>query len=217
MIVRALLCVLLACGCADRGSGAACQLDSDCEGSLVCGLDSRCVAAACAVNATCPDAGVVGDTGPACPPPSERLTANAIVMEKSGGVVLLADNANAVITDAIESGGSVVELWTVDGVEFWTTHEHQQNDDCTPYYGVDFPLPIPMFGGFTSIVTEVDFDRDSGTLKGLIDEEQLLSNIPEGQLRDVADGLIEKDVDTDGDGAPDMVSVTILITFAAAE
>ncbi len=215
--------LLLSSGCLSE-AGDTCRLDSDCDGSLVCGLDSVCTQPTCAVNGTCPqDAdAAVPDVEEGCTAPASKRRADEILVLVEGGLKSLAALANPVIEDGIASGDTVVELWVYgdlpplcDDTCVWTTAEAQLEEDCTPIYGMDFPLPIPLFGGFTALVTDVTYDTKTGKLTGVLNEDDILQQVPEGSLRDTADGLIETDVDTDSDGTPDMVSVVLTIKLAA--
>ncbi len=154
-----------------------------------------------------------------CSEPATKRKVISIVIVKEGGLTKLADLANPLIVEKIADETIVVDLW-VDGTlstacdfeHAWVVKKDQGiNSDCTPQYGDSFPMPIPLGEVGIAIVENAEFDPSTGELTGYVNKQQLLEQVPEGQLRSTASLLVTEDADTDGDGTPDMASVRITI------
>jgi hypothetical protein len=130
----------------------------------------------------------------------------------------MASVANQVLENGFSDGEIKLALW-VDGTyrtgcnARYVFVEDAATDigaDCTPAYDDAMPLVIP--GLVRTEVYDITIDPATNELRGLVDEQKLLESM-DPALRDVADSLIELDVDTDGDEVPDKASCILTLQF----
>jgi len=173
-------------------------------------------------NGACaPVLGVFAAGSAPCPAAATILPVTGLVIAEEGnGLARLAAVANAVLADGFDQGTITLALH-VDGTLAagctadlaWIRSAEDRHADCTPVFGADrMPLDIPSL-----VSTSVDFavlDPETHILTGLVDKQALLLTLDES-IRPVADGLIDEDVDTDGDDVPDKSSAIIQVLFAA--
>ena len=166
-----------------------------------------------------PAEGIFVSSSAACLPAREVYTVKSItVVPGTVGVGKIAELANPVIRKGFEEGTSSLELW-VDGTLnglcepalAWMSSAEDRAEDCTATYQETFPFRIPGPIGIGVVVVEdAEFSIETSKLTGLVAEEQLLGVIAP-TLRSTADDLVAPDVDTDGDGSPDRLSVELII------
>ena len=154
-----------------------------------------------------------------CPEPTAVYKVVSMTMEKYGGLVKLADLANPIITDSIEKG--MLILMSVDGsfsqscdFDFvWSTDASDFQDDCSTKYGVNMPVPIPGILEGPAILRQINYDWASGTFEGIVNKAELIAQVPES-LQPTSSGLIDADLDLDGDGVNESVSSKFTVCLA---
>lgn len=206
---------LILAGCAAKAGGE-CTLDSDCGPGLICGLDGACASPE-VVWEGLHDGGAIVEPEE-CQPDSKRRV-ETLVVEPTGGFTRVAVLATNAMQGGLDSGKTVIELWVFgepptlcDESCRWVTADEQLKDDCTSFYGLGFPMPLPVGEG-TVVVEITEFDTNTGVLKGLVIEQDLLDGVGP-DLSPTVDDLIDLDVDTDGDGEMDRASLEIIVGFA---
>ena len=146
-----------------------------------------------------------------CPAVTGVYMIRSMVMEAYGGLTTMAPLANPIIEQSIFDG--LVITMSVDGsfsqaCDFdlvWSTGEPEYNDDCTTQYGSNMPVPIEGILDGPAILRQIKYDWATGTLEGIVIKAELMSVVPE-VFRDTASGLVQEDLDLDGDGVNESVS-----------
>ena len=75
------------------------------------------------------------------------------------------------------------------------------------------PVPIEGILNGPAILRQISYDWSTGTLEGIVIKAELMSVVPE-VFRDTASGLVEEDLDLDGDGVNESVSARFKVCFA---
>ena len=217
----------LALGCTEK-QGSACKLDSDCTGGLLCAQDGVCRTAADPLNfehldAGAPppaettggggDAGVrpndFGTGGGTCPAKTKALRVTKLALAKEGGFGKLADAANPTIQKDLDAGRIHVELW--DDVT-WVPFDEDGQAICSQIEPGVFTLTIPSFPVHTR-VHDAALDATKTKLTGWTDKQEMISSM-KCEIRTGANTLVEEDVDSDGDGKNDRVSVVLEVELS---
>jgi hypothetical protein len=240
LLAAAALLLPLAGACQAEG-GEACRIDSDCGAGLLCALDGHCAtltevqaAFSARPDAGAPpkDSGAPPDPGPTnidaagclapgafgCEPPADvRKVTNLFLHPQGNGAARLAGVANPVLESSFGDGTLAMDLWLegsyAPGCTFAFAFVRGPEDigaDCQPVYEGRMPFEIPDLVAFT--VYEGVLDPATHILSGYLDKAELIASM-DPALRSTADGLIDVDLDTDGDGTPDKSTVILTVTL----
>ncbi len=177
-----------------------------------------------------------GDTGPVCKEPrgifepgaapcgepDQKLKVTSVCIAPSGhGTAGLAGVGNPILADQFVAGTFTLEAW-VDGeltsgcnpTIRWVRAPTDRLADCTIVHGDT--MPIEVIGIIELFVQDPKFNPATGVMTGLIDEDAILAAINPA-IKDIADGFMDKDTDTNGDGIADKASVIVTIQFGPGE
>jgi|GEM_PF-1822749 len=150
-----------------------------------------------------------------------RQVTGLVIQDHDNGLADLAAVANQVLASGFAEETITLSLH-VDGDLTsgcprslgWIRTADDRNADCTPVFSDAMPLDIPgLVSTSVDDASVVEVDADTLTLKGLVDKQALLLSLDEA-LRDVADGLVTEDTDTDCDDVPDKASAIITVLLS---
>lgn len=206
-------------GCAGE-TGDECSVDSDCGSGLICDFDKTCKTSE-AVNAALypqtPDASAETNGGEACGnDPAAKQALSVQVIETGTGLGAIGSLANPVIA----SGFDQIVLFYLEGEAgtcpgdcTWFTDPGP--GDCGTAYTDTFPFRIPSPIGADFVQIEAySFDPVTGVLKGRATRDAIVAAISEATQEIVAKTLTP-DIDADGDGTLESLSVDLQIGFTA--
>jgi hypothetical protein len=166
--------------------------------------------------------GIFEPGGAPCGEPDQKLKVTSVCIAPSGhGTAGLAGVGNPIVADQFTEGTFTLEAW-VDGelangcnpTIRWIRAPTDRLADCSIVHGDT--MPIEVIGVIELFVQEPKFNPATGVMTGLVDEDAILAAINPA-IKDIADGFIEKDTDTNGDGVDDKASVIVTIQFGPGE
>jgi len=241
-MVTAVLLGALSMGC-PATEDEPCLIDSDCSGGLVCGLAGVCTtfdkvddefnAVPDVTVITLDTGGGETSTGPDtisgnCTPPvgswpcdgvDKRVVALFEIDSEGHGAAGLAGASQLILPDGFADGSLYMEWW-IDGTfqddcPYKVGYVRDDNDvdgSCQPIYTSDEKMPVTIPGIVELFVYDPTFTPSTGQLRGFVDKDEIVAALAPA-LRDAFSGMVQEDVDTDGDGTPDLATFSMTVTF----
>ena len=203
-----------------------CQIDSDCSSGLICARDGVCRASDDPLHKAQTDLGSTpvldaeggdlcvtqsdfGTGGGECPSKTTVLKLTKLVILKEGGLGNISSAANPTIASDMEAGKIHVELWD-DTV--WVPIDADGTPMCSQIEANTFPMTVPTFP-VRSAVKDATLDATKTKLTGWVNKHDMIQTM-KCELHAAADTLVKEDIDSDGDGVNDRVSVVLEIELA---
>ena len=236
------ICGLMWAACS-ASEGEPCSLDSDCRGGLVCGLEGECTTFEKvdeAFNAV-PDVTVIsldalggdsssgpGDASATCEPaldtwPCEGVDKRVVALfeidSEGHGAAGLAGASQLVLPGGFEDGSLYMEFWVngtfADACPFtlgFVRSDDDVDEACQPLFVSDDKMPFSIPGVVELFVYNPSFTPSTGAFSGFVDKEEILAAL-DPALRSAFEPMVQENVDTDGDGEPDLATFNMTVTF----
>lgn len=148
--------------------------------------------------------------------PTKKVVALYEIASEGHGAAGLSGAAGLVLGPGFEDGSIYTEVW-VDGTlsdacqpRLGWVRGDKDIENCAPKYVDKVPFEIP--GLVELFIYNYTFTPSTGVLSGLVDKEEILASL-DPALRSAFEPMVQENVDTDGDGIPDLSTFVMTVTF----
>ena len=154
-----------------------------------------------------------------CEGVEKKVVALFEIDEEGHGAAGLAGASQLILPGGFEDGSLYMEFWVNgtfdDACELvlgFVRSDDDVDESCQPLYLSGDKMPFSIPGVVELFVYDPRFTPSTGAFSGFVDKEEILDAL-DPALRSAFAPMVQENVDTDGDGEPDLATFNMTVTF----